>query len=143
MNRDEVIFKSCGSNRYYMERKAKLVPRVIKQRDSAMESPSKVGRRPAMTPEDREDQLTALAIDLAEKKLRDGTASNQLITYWLARGSTKERLEKEKLEEENKLLRAKTESLQSQQRTKELYIRAIEAMKRYRIDTGDDYEENE
>ena len=88
-------------------------------------------RRPATDPEDREKQLVSLAVDLAEQQLRDGTASSQVITHYLKLGSTKERLEKEKLERENELLRAKTESLQSVQRQEELFEKAIKAMKKY------------
>lgn len=87
--------------------------------------------RPALTPEAREKQLISLANDLAEKQLREGTASSQVITHYLKLGSTKERLEKEKLEEENKLLKARTEALQSAKRVEELYADAIAAMKRY------------
>lgn len=87
--------------------------------------------RPALTPERREKQLTALAVDLAEKQLREGTASSQVITHYLKLGSARERLERERLEEENKLLRAKTESLQSQKKIEELYKDAIDAMRRY------------
>jgi len=87
--------------------------------------------RPALTPEARENQLISLAVDLAEKQLQEGTASSQVITHYLKLGSTKERLEKEKLEEENKLLRAKTESLQSQKRVEELYMEALNAMRNY------------
>ena len=88
-------------------------------------------RRPALSPEARENQLISLAVDLAEKQLQEGTASSQAITHYLKLGSTKERLEKEKLEEENKLLRAKTENLQSQKRVEELYSEAIKAMRNY------------
>ena len=87
--------------------------------------------RPAITLEGRENQLIALAVDLAEKQLREGTASSQVITHYLKLGSTKERLEKEKLEEENKLLRAKTEALQSSQRSEALYEEAIKAFRQY------------
>ena len=76
--------------------------------------------RPALTPEARENQLVSLAVDLAEQQLRDGTASSQVITHYLKLGSTKERLEKEKLEEENKLLKAKTEAMQSQRKSDDL-----------------------
>lgn len=92
---------------------------------------SKSRMRPATTPEARENQLISLAVDLAEQQLRDGTASSQVITHYLKLGSTKERLEKEKLEEENKLLKAKTENLKSQQRTEELYAKALMAMQDY------------
>ena len=99
--------------------------------------------RPALTPEARENQLIYLATDLAEKQLREGTASSQVITHYLKLGSTKEKLEREKLEEENKLLRAKTENLQSQKNIEEAYLKAINAMKRYsgNGDSGDNYDE--
>jgi len=87
--------------------------------------------RPATSPEARENQMISLAISLAEQQLVDGTASSQVITHYLKLGSMKERLEREKLEEENKLLRAKTEALESQRRTEELYAEALKAMKRY------------
>ena len=97
--------------------------------------------RPALTPEARESQMISLAVDLAEKQLMEGTASSQVITHYLKLGSTKERLEKEKLEEENKLLRARTDALQSAKRVEELYADAIAAMKRYSGNGGDDVEE--
>ena len=87
--------------------------------------------RPALTPEARENQLIYLATNLAEQQLRDGTASSQVITHYLKLGSTKELLEKEILEENKKLLAAKTENLQSAKRIEELYTNAIAAMKRY------------
>ena len=87
--------------------------------------------RPALTPEARENQMISLAVDLAEKQLQEGTASSQVITHFLKLGSTKERLEKEKLIEENKLLKAKTENIQSMKRVEELYIKALNAMRDY------------
>ena len=86
---------------------------------------------PALDPEARENQLISLAVNLAEEKLRDGTASNQLIVHYLKLGSTKERLEKEKLEKENELLKAKTEALESAKKSEEMYAKAIEAITRY------------
>ena len=105
-----------------------------------MDGPKKEKRTrpPALTPEGRENQLISLAIDLAEKQLSEGTASSQVITHYLKRGSTKERLEKEKLEKENELLKARTESLQSAKRVEELYKEALNAMKRYSGQSGDD-----
>lgn len=87
--------------------------------------------RPALTPEARENQLISLATDLAEQQLRDGTASSQVISHYLKLGSTRERLEREKLEEENKLLRAKTEALQEQKEYKAVVEEAIKAMRNY------------
>ena len=94
--------------------------------------------RPALTPEARENQLIALAVDLVEQRLMDGTASSQETTHFLKLGSMKNRLEMEKLEEENKLLKAKTESIQSQKRVEELYAEALNAMRNYSGKMGDD-----
>lgn len=87
--------------------------------------------RPALTPEARENQMISLAMDLAEQQLRDGTASSQLITEFVKRGSTKARLEKEILEEQVELTKAKTEALQSQKKMEELYEKAIASMRIY------------
>jgi len=87
--------------------------------------------RPFMTPEGQENHLISLANDLVEQRLRDGTASSQEVTHFLKLGSTMAIYEREKLENENKLLRAKTEALESQKQIEELYTNAITAMRRY------------
>lgn len=96
---------------------------------SSSQPPRKI--RPALTPEARENQLISLAVDLAERQLQDGTASSQVITHYLKLGSTKERIEKEILEQQKKLITAKTEALQSAKRVEELYANAIAAMRKY------------
>ncbi len=88
-------------------------------------------RRPASTPEARENQMIALAVDLAEKQLMEGTASSQVITHYLKLGSTKEKLEKDILASQKVLIEAKTQNLQSAQKLEELYAQAIVAMKDY------------
>lgn len=87
--------------------------------------------KPALTPEARENQLIALATDLAEQQLRDGTASSQVISHYLKLGTATARMEKERMELENNLIKAKTEQLQSAKRVEELYAQALEAMKSY------------
>lgn len=87
--------------------------------------------RPASTPEARENQMIALAVDLAEKQLLDGTASSQVITHYLKLGTMKEKIEREILEKQKELIEAKTQNLQSAQRVEELYINALNAMKKY------------
>ena len=87
--------------------------------------------RPALNPDARENQLISLAVDLAEKQLLEGTASSQVITHYLKMGSSKERLEREKLEEENKLLREKTKRLQSEQKSDTFYEEVLKAFKVY------------
>ena len=87
--------------------------------------------RPALSPEAREGQLVSLAVDLAEKQLREGTASSQVITHYLKLGSTREKLDHELKLKELELMEAKTEALKSQKRMDELYADAIKAMKNY------------
>ena len=89
------------------------------------------GRNPAFTPEGRENQLIAQAVDLAEKQLLDGTASAQVISHYLKLGSTREQLEQERLRKENELLTARVEQLASQTRMEELYSEALNAMRTY------------
>lgn len=98
--------------------------------------------RPAMDHRAREIQLAGLAENLVEKRLREGTASSQETTYYLKLGSERTRLEIERLEEENKLLRAKTEAIQSGARIEKLYEEAIRAFGTYQpTQTEDTYVE--
>ena len=94
-------------------------------------SEKSAGRRPATTPEGRENQLVGLAVDLAEQQLREGTASSQVISHFLKLGSSREALEKERLRGENELIRAKVESLESQRRFEEVTEEALKAMRSY------------
>jgi hypothetical protein len=94
-------------------------------------NPPRPIRPPATTPEGRENQLISSAVDLAERQLMDGTASAQVITHFLKLGSSRERLEQERLENENILLRAKKEAMDSQARVEELYGKALNAMRAY------------
>lgn len=107
--------------------------------------------RPALTPEARENQLIALAIDLVEQRLLDGTASSQETTHFLKLATSKAKLERERFELENELIKAKTKNLQDQADMKTLYADAIAAMRRYsgnnsyveddEYDDYDDYDE--
>ena len=93
-----------------------------------------------MSAEARENQVINAAMNLAEQQILEGTASSQVITYFLKLGSQRERekLEKEKLEAENTLLKAKTDALQSQAKMEELYHEAIKAFSQYHGDDDDD-----
>lgn len=102
--------------------------------------PKRPRRRPATTPEGRENQMVSLASDLAEEQLRSGTASAQVITHYLKLGSSRELLEQERLRGENALLAAKREAMESQQRMEDGYVRVIAALRSY---NGFDPEEEE
>lgn len=94
-------------------------------------------RRKSTTPEGRENQLINMAMNCAEEQLENRTASSQVITHFLKLGTEKARLERQKLEYETELVRAKTEAIKSQQRQEELFSEAIKAMQRYRGDSQD------
>lgn len=110
----------------------------MKKTDTQKSSESVKMYPPALTVEARENQMVALATDLAEKQLREGTASSQVITFYLKLGSEKERIEKEILEKQKDLIEAKTQTLQAQQRIEELYKNALEAMREYKGETSDE-----
>lgn len=88
-------------------------------------------RPPARTPQAREQQLVALAVDLAEKQIAAGTASAQVITHFLKLGSERDKLDREKLSREIALLKAKSDAIASQQRVEQLYVEAMTAFKHY------------
>jgi hypothetical protein len=107
-----------------------------------IDQPKKRRSPPAQTLEARENQLISLAVDLAEKQLSAGTASSQVITHYLKLGSTTEKLEREKLKEENELLKARAEAIRSEKDLRELYKKAMEKMSIYQgQDTGGDVED--
>lgn len=111
---------------------------MVKKKEQQTQSTKKI--RPATTPEARENQLIALAVDLAEKQLLEGTASSQVITHYLKLGTQKEKLEREILESKKELMKAQTENLQAAKKMEELYANAIKAMQHY---GGHDIEEEE
>jgi len=92
---------------------------------------SKPRRPPATTVEARENQLTAMAYDLAEKQIANGTVSSQVLTHFLKIGTVREELERERLRKENMLLQARTEDLAAAKDVALLYGEAIEAMRAY------------
>lgn len=88
-------------------------------------------RPPARTPEAREQELISLAYELAEKQLREGTASSQIITQLLKGGTQREKVEQERLRNENLLAQAKIENMKSGERIEEMYTQAMRAMTSY------------
>ena len=103
-------------------------------------SSKKYARRKAVTPEGRINQLVALAFDLAEQQLRDGSATSQVITTFLKYADPREQLEREILAENKKLVQARTAAIENSAKTEELYANAIAAMKSYqpKQETSDD-----
>ena len=104
---------------------------MAKAKSTNVSNPNSKPMRPALTPEARENQLISLAVDLVEQRLRDGTASAQETTHFLKLASRKAKLEAERAELENELIKAKTQSIKDQADIKTLYTEAIAAMRRY------------
>jgi len=95
-------------------------------------------RPPATTPQARENQLVNLAYDYAENQFREGVATSQLAVHFLKLGTEREGLERQKLEAENALLKARVEQLASNDRVEALLEGALEAFRGYR---GEAFEE--
>ena len=87
--------------------------------------------RPALNPEARESQMAALAMDLVEQRLRDGTASSQETTHFLKLVSSTSKLQQENMRLNNELTAAKTKALANAEEIKILYEEALKAMRRY------------
>lgn len=90
-----------------------------------------IKRRPATSPEERENQLISLAFDTVEKRIREGIATSGELVAILKMGSIKERLEKEKLQRENELLVAKVGNLESLRREEGMYEEVLRALRLY------------
>lgn len=103
-------------------------------------------RRPAVTQQERESQLTALAYDLVERRLTEGTATAQETVFFLKAGSQRESLEQQRLQRENILLATKAEKMAQDARMEQLLADALNAFRAYSgnddsYDSYDTYEE--
>lgn len=103
--------------------------------ESSDESPSR--SVPNIFPNYREGQIISKAMNLVEKRIDEGTASPSEVIHFLKLGSSLAILERQKLENEVKMLGAKTTSIESTQKTEELYREAISQMKIYRGESDD------
>lgn len=107
------------------------MPRTAKRSETIFEDEESRPKRKATTPEARENQMIALAMDLVERRLREGTASAQETTHFLKLASTKSRMEVEMLELQKELVAAKTEALQTSKHIEEMYAEAMNAFRSY------------
>lgn len=98
---------------------------------------------PSLSPEAEDEQIIALAKNLAKKQLLEGTASSQVITHYLKLASAEERTKVEILELQKELVRAKTESIANAQTSKESSEKALRAFRTYSgnniVDDDNDY----
>ena len=86
---------------------------------------------PALTDDAEEKQIISLARQRSLERLQNGTASAQEIVYWLKVGSSEKRTELEIMEQQKKLLIAKTKAISDAEQMTKAYTEAIAAMKSY------------
>lgn len=86
---------------------------------------------PATTLEGRNDQLIALAFNLAERRLSEGTASAQEVVHFLKAGSANARLEQEKLRNENLVLETRVKEMEARRNSDDVYSKALAAFRGY------------
>jgi hypothetical protein len=110
---------------------AKRAPKPLKRRRKSN----------ATTPEERESELISLAYDLVEQRMRDGTATAAETVHFLKLGSSREKLEREVMEQKKDYEAAKTENLASQRNAEEQYLNAIRAFRKYSGTPEDDEED--
>lgn len=111
---------------------ARRTPKVV---NSASTKPK---MRAALTPEARQNQLIALATDLVEERLRDGTASSQETTHFLKLATREAQLKNQLLEMQSELAAAKRDSIRREEHRDELFAEAIAAMKKYQGNSDSD-----
>lgn len=98
-------------------------------------------RKPARSPEGRENQLISAAMDLAEQQIADGTVSAQVLTHYLKLGTERYKLEQAKLEADTKLSLAKVEAAETNKMLEAKYDAALRAMQQYSGSDVGDYDE--
>lgn len=103
----------------------------MKKKAEVSRNSEKIPVRPALTPEARENQLIAEAMDLVEQRILNGTASAQETTHFLKLGSMKSRYQNELLQMQCELTKVKTEAIESNKRTEEFYQKVLDAMQLY------------
>lgn len=94
-------------------------------------APRKRRRRPATTPEARENQLISLATDMAEKQMIAGTASAQVVVHYLKLATSRNKLEEEKIRLDNNLTEAKHKQIGDADNGEKKYDEVLRAMRTY------------
>jgi len=73
----------------------------------------------------------AAAFDLVEKRIHDGSASAQETVHFLRLGTTRERLEQEKLHNELGVLQARVKEMENRRSGEDMYNKALAAFRGY------------
>lgn len=97
--------------------------------------------------ESREKVMIDLAMDAVEERIRSGKASASEYVHFLKLGTEQAKLEREKLVNENKLLEAKTQSIEQSAEVQRIVEEAMKAFSTYSgnsqcVEDDDEYEED-
>lgn len=86
---------------------------------------------PARSDDERERQMINLSYDLAEARMRSGIATSAEICHFLKLGSTRAKYEQEELQENIKLLKAKTDDISEGKRAVAQFDELMKVLKQY------------
>lgn len=105
--------------------------------------PSTPAFEPARSDEERERQMINLSYDLAEARMRSGIATSAEICHFLKLGSSRSKYEQEELQENIKLLKAKTDDISEGKRAVEQFDELMSVLKKYGGYEDDETDEDE
>lgn len=114
---------------------------MAKVRQTKLDQPN-IGMKPPTTPEAEQQQCIALAYDLVKRRLIDGSASSQETTHFLKLATDESKLKLEQLKVQNRLIVAKAEAIDADKDRSEIYLKAIDAMRKYTGNGDDDEYQN-
>lgn len=100
-----------------------------------------VSKIPAINSDNNMIRLSALAEEEAEKRIRDGSASDSLLIQTMKYGTRMYQLEVEKLISEQELMKQKIENYKLAATVEEDIKEVINALKGYRIKDDEDDED--
>lgn len=86
---------------------------------------------PARSDDERERQMINLSYDLAEARMRNGVATSAEICHFLKLGSTRAKYEQEELQENIKLLKARTDDISEGKRASAQLDELMKVIKQY------------
>lgn len=96
-----------------------------------MKEPNDYATVPRYSTEADAAECYALALARSKERLQNGTATAQEITFWLQEGSTKKQLEREKLQQDIQVGKAKVKNFESAEKYDLEFQNVMDALKRY------------
>lgn len=104
------------------------------------ERPTPRRRTPARTPVEHESVLISKSLKLIEKQIDEGSVSSAVLSIYAKAGTERDRLEKERLRNENALLLKKVETMEAAVDVKNLMTEALQVFRGY---AGEEDDEDE